>query len=256
MSAVAAVRQWSWRSRLLTPRAIPMLGIAAVPALIGGLGAWFGMEDPFADYGNFIAPLCLYFVLPLACMFAILPTLADLYESSAIGHFFVRPVPRWHILLGAWQGAVLALFPAMALATLLPAVLMALGGGSMETNLLVWLQRATGLLAVLTLGTLSWGAVCIFLATATKRPILWAVGLLIGWGAVVGAFPGDLRVTSPHRYLFGLARSWCDIDNTWTGFFVPDPEPPTAALSLVVLACITIVFLLLAARAVNRRDVL
>ena len=64
MSAVAAVRQWAWRSRLLTPRAIPMLGIAAVPALIGGIGAWFGMEDPFGDYGKILAVNHLQFGRP------------------------------------------------------------------------------------------------------------------------------------------------------------------------------------------------
>ena len=99
-------------------------------------------------------------------------------------------------------------------------------------------------------------SICMFFGVWSRRAIIWSVVVLIGWGVVFGGLPGAMRNTSPHRYLLGLAKDWCDVGNTWTGMFVPDPSPPGVMTSILVLTGASIGFFLLAARAATRRDVL
>ncbi len=252
--AVRAMSAFAFRRRLSGLGALPNLAVAAIPTLVAVVAVIFSTDDPFGLYGDYIVPLCIYFVIPFMSMFTMLPILGELYEQGAMAYVVTRPVPRWAPLLGLFQGSFLAMLPTLVLSALLPGLILAFSGEGIATGL--WLKRVGGLVAVLTVGGFSYGAVCLFLGVWSRRSILWALGLLIGWGAVIGGLPGDLRTTSPHRYLMGLADSWCKVNSRWSGMFTPEPDPPGVLASLTVLGLGSLAFFALAWLACRRRDIL
>lgn len=257
-----AVQGYSFRRRVLSWKLVPALAVALVPALMAFFFAQFaphgdsGVPTPYSFFGEFLAPISLYLVLPFVCMLVMLPILGELYEKGAIAYLLVRPVPRWVPLLGLYTGGMLAVLPLMVLTALAPALLLQPVAGARAIELRFWLQRTGFLALILWLGAMPYGALCLFLGVWSRKAVLWALGLLIGWGAVAGSITGPLRNFSPHRYLFAMLRDWLDLSNTWGGLSVPDPDPPGVWLSLLVLAAYVLLFLSLARRAIRGRDVL
>ncbi len=253
-SAIQALRGYVFRRRFSGMRALPNVLLAAFPILIASVGAAHGVGDPFGLYGKYIVPICVYFALPFMCMFTVLPILGELYDNTSVGYFYTRPTPRWVSLLGIWQGSLLAMLPILISAAVVPGLLLMSAAPADSDD--AWWSRIIGLTSVLVLGAIPYSALCLLLGVWFKRAILWAAFFLIGWGAFFGSLPGSIRFTSPHRYLLSLIREWCQIENTWTGMFSPDPDPPTVATSFLVIAIATVVFFIGADRAARSRDVL
>jgi len=256
LASASAMRRYALRERLRGLRLLPGLAVAALPCLIALMAALFaqGGDNPFALYGEYILPISVYFVIPFVAMFSVLPLIGDLYDNSTIGYLYTRPAPRWASLLGIYQGTVIAMLPALLCSAWVPGIILFMSDTSAEFG--PWISRMVGLSAVLLIGGAAYGAVCLFFGVWSKRAIIWALFALIGWGIIFGALPGTMRTTSPHRYLISLARSWCNVDNTWNGMFIPDTAPPNDLTAILVLLIGTLVFLALAARAANRREVL
>lgn len=253
-SAIRALRNYAIRRRLVGWRILPSLAVAAIPCLVAAVAVTVGGDDAFDLYGEYIVPLTIYFVVPFVAMFSVLPLLGELYENGAIGYLYTRPAPRWAPLLGIYLGAIISMIPVLIFAALAPGIILFLAES--DASLGDWFSRILGLAGVLALGGASYGAVCMFFGVWSRRAIIWSVVMLIGWGVVFGGLPGAMRNTSPHRYLLGLAKEWCDVGNTWTGMFVPDPSPPSVLTSLVVLVSASCAFFAFAARAAKRRDVM
>lgn len=253
MASVRALRNYAMRRRLVGLSILPSLAVAAIPCLVAAVAATVGAE-PYELYGEYIVPMTIYFVVPFIAMFSILPLLGDLYENGAIGYLYTRPAPRWAPLLGIYLGACLAMIPVLLIAAVAPGLILMPVDSNLDLG--AWASRIIGLSGVLILGGASYGAVCLFFGVWSRRAIIWSVIALIGWGVVFGGLPGSMRNTSPHRYLLGLAKDWCGVENTFTGMFVPDPDPPSVLTSLLVLTGAAAVFFLMAARAAKRRDVL
>ncbi len=254
LPAIGALRSYVFRRRFLGFHALPNVLLAAFPVLIAGVAAAHGVSDPFGLYGEYIVPICVYFALPFMCMFTVLPILGELYDNTSIGYFYTRPTPRWVTLLGILQGCLLAMLPILIAAAVIPGILL-MSASPADSND-AWISRIAGLSGVLVLGAIPYSALCLLLGVWFKRAILWAALFLIGWGAFFGSLPGSIRFTSPHRYLLSLIREWCQIENTWTGMFSPDPNPPTAITSILVIAGATVVFFFMGDRAAKNRDVL
>ncbi|MCH2102115.1 MAG: hypothetical protein MK209_09360 [Planctomycetes bacterium] len=255
IAAIRALRSYAIRRRLIGLHILPSLAVALVPCLVAAVAVSVGdIPSPFELYGNFIVPMTIYFVVPFVAMFSVLPLLGELYDNGAIGYLYTRPAPRWAPLLGIYLGACLAMLPVLAIAAFGPGLILLPADDSPDFS--AWINRILGLTSVLTLGGISYGAACLFFGVWSRRAIIWSVIALIGWGVIFGGLPGNMRNTSPHRYLIGLAKDWCDVENTWTGMFVPDPDPPSVMTSLLVLAGATSVFFVLSAHAAKRRDVL
>lgn len=257
--ALEAVFRHSLRRRAGGLRLLPALGVAMVPALVAAVYAFLRPEDaggptPFRLYTQYLAPLALYAVLPFVSMLLLLPVLGELYEKGAMAYFVTRPVPRWVPLLGLYTGALAAALPVMVAAAVVPALVLQPVAGGVEARF--WVQRTAALAVLLWLGTVPYGALCLFLGVWSRKAVLWALALLVGWGSVAGSITGPLRTFSPHRYLAALLRAWLDLRNTWSGFYVPDPAPPSPEGSVLFLAGFTLIFLGLAWLAVRRRDIL
>ncbi|MDA1259409.1 MAG: hypothetical protein O3A20_02180 [Planctomycetota bacterium] len=255
--AIRAMLSYSLRRRVGGVRFLGALAIALLPTLNLVLDVAFG-DDPtrqFDLYLKYIVPICLYFVTPFVTMMTMLPVIGELYEKGAVGYIYTRPAPRWMPIFGLYLGGVSATLLVFFAAAFVPAAFGAIVTDAAPPGR--WLSAAFGLFGTLALGGLAYGAICVFLGVWTRRAILWAAALLIGWGVLVGSSPGSLRETSLHYYLFGLARSWCGVaGDTFSGIFPPVVDPPTPLLSIVVLVVATVTFLLLAARCAERRDVM
>lgn len=255
--AVAALAALSLRRRVGGARFVGALAIALLPTLNLALDVAFNgpSERQFDLYLKYIVPLCFYFVTPFVTMMTMLPVLGELYDKGSVAYLYTRPVPRWTPLFGLYLGGVAATLVTFFAAAFVPAAFGAIATGAATPAR--WLATAVGLFGTLALAALAYGAVCLFLGVWSRRAILWAIFLLIFWGAVIGSLPGSLRTASLHYYLFGLARSWCGApDDTFTGIFPPVSDAPSAASAVLVLLGATAAFLWLTARVAERRDVL
>lgn len=250
------LRSYALRRSLRGFRLLAPLGIALLPSLIAFLAVSFPGHNRlgYELFQTYIVPVCLYFTLSFVAMFGMLPVLAELYAKGRIGYLYTRPSARWVPLVGLMQGAWLGSLPALAVGAVLPAVILA--QGLPDPFHQPWFGTVLGLLAILALGSLAYGAVFLFLGVWSKNSVIWALGVSVVWGSIVGSLPGAMREWSLHHYLFGLAREWCDISTTWSGIFPPAEDPPSTLTSLVVLFGVTVTFLFLSWRIARRRDVM
>ncbi len=247
----------SLRRRVGGARFLGALAVALLPALNLILDVAFGDDDArhFEIYLKYLVPTALYFVTPFVTMMTMLPVLGELYDKGSIGYLYTRPSPRWVVLLGLYLGGVAAMLLLFFATAFIPAAIGAAASSAVPASL--WLKTASGLFGTLTFAAFAYGAVCLFLGVWSRRAILWASAILIFWGVAIGSFPGSLRATSLHHYLFGLARSWCGVSgDTFTGMFPPVTNPPTPLNCMAVLLAASIGFFLLAARVAERRDVI
>lgn len=255
MNAILSVAHFSFARRasgmrLLGPGVIALLPTAMM-ALI--------LLDPDAPatyelYRNYMVPATLYFVLPLVCMFVMLPILSELYEKGSIGYLFTRPVPRWKPLVGLFLGGYGATLPVFLIGVLAPALLgmtFDRGAGFQE-----WFSLAFSVTMLLWIAGLAYGSICLLIGVATKRPIIWAFVCLVGLGSMLGSIPGEGQQFSLHYYLISLAYRWCGITGSKSDLFSPLETVASTELSIFILVAATVVMLGLTAVAARRRDIL
>ena len=124
--ALASLRHYAFRRRLLGWKLLPSVAVALLPSIVAFVFSSVaptgrGAPTPYRLYGEYLAPVCLYFVAPFISMLTMLPVAGELYERGAIGYLVTRPAPRWVHVFGLYQGGVLAMVPLMLLAAVLPA---------------------------------------------------------------------------------------------------------------------------------------
>lgn len=207
-------------------------------------------------YGALIGPIILSGMLPFLTLLVMLPLTVEPFERGTATYLLSRPLPRWKVVLGFYLGGISAMAIPLVIGTIGPAAI--LWPSTPDTLSLT--KKVLGLTSVALLGALPYGALTLLLGTAIRKPLLWSLVLVVGWGSVAGSITGPLRATSPHRYLHALLREWCDVPNTWEGlgktFSVPDLTPPGTILSLTVILGSSAVFLFFAWKGIQRRDII
>ena len=255
MRAIYATAIFSLRRRTLGWRLLAPIAVALLPTLVLVLAIAFGDSvQPLALYRQYLIPLTLYFVLPFVTMFMMLPVLSELYDRGAIGYIYTRPVPRWQPLLGMFLGAFLGMLPVYIVGATVPAVICAIA--DTDTSMGTWFSLTAGIISVLWIASLAYGAICMFLGVWSKRAIIHAFLVLVVLGSILGSLPGDGQMYSLHYYLIGLAHSWCGITDSATDLFPPVANMPSVLKSLLVIAGTTVVMMFATAQAARKRDVL
>lgn len=254
MNAINAVARFSfWRRasglKLLGPGVIALL-----PCLMMAIVLIEESIDPFDLYRSYMVPATLYFVLPLVCMFVMLPVLSELYEKGSIGYLYTRPAPRWKVLVGMYLGAYAATLPVFLVGVLGPVLLGVLAGA--DASIGEWLSLAMGIFAILAIAGLAYGALCVFIGVKTKRPIIWAFVVLLGLGSTMGSLPGAGQQFSLHYYLISLAYNWCGVTGSKTDLFSPLETIASVPESLFILFATSIAVMAFTAHAARQRDVL
>jgi ABC-2 type transport system permease protein len=203
-----------------------------------------------AIFGLMIWVFYLRFTVPVLGVFYGTSLMADEVEDKTITYLFTRPVRRGAIIVGKYLAylacTILVVLPSVTIVYLLVVPMQGSLGGS-------FLDLLTDL-GLLALGLAVYGAVFAFVGAWFKRPLLVGLVFIFGWEQAALLFPGYLKKFTVAYYLQALVPHAMPNDSTLSliqGIF---RETPGLGISLFWLGAIIIVFLVAAARAVERRE--
>lgn len=227
----------------LVARLVQAAGIA--PLRVNGV-----QVDAAGMFGMMIWVLFIRFIVPVLGVFYGTALIADEVEDRTITYLFTRPIRRGAVLLGKYLAylacTTLVVLPAVVLVYLLIVPFGQVGGS------FGWLLVDLGLLA---LGLAAYGALFALVGAVMRRPLVSGLVFAFGWEQIALLVPGYLRHFTVAYHVQSLvphaAPSDSVISLVQTALF---ETPPPAAVSLFWLVAGTAVFLVLAARAVERRE--
>jgi len=175
--------------------------------------------------------LFLRFAVPVLGVWYGTSLIADEVEEKTITYLFVRPIRRGAVVVGKYL-AYLACTSIVVLSavTLVYAAVVTRSPFSEDVNLLKNL-------GVLSVGLAAYGALSAFMGATLKRPLIAGLVFAFGWEPVALLVPGYLR---RFTLAYHLEAVWRDM--------------PAAPASLFWLVATTAGCLLLATRAVERRE--
>jgi ABC-type transport system involved in multi-copper enzyme maturation permease subunit len=205
-------------------------------------------------FGLMIWALYVWVIVPVLGVFYGTSLMADEIEDKTLTYLFTRPIPRGAVLVGKYL-AYLACTGLIVLPSVMVVyfLVMPLGGGGIGAIARGFpdLLKDLGLLG---LGLAVYGAVFAFIGAQLKRPLLTGLFFIVGWEYVVLALPGYLKRFTVAYYLQALVPHAMPQDSAMSllqSFFKETTSPIGSAVALIV---ILVVFLALAARAVERRE--
>jgi ABC-2 type transport system permease protein len=203
-----------------------------------------------AIFGLMIWVFYLRFTVPVLGVFYGTALMADEIEDKTITYLFTRPIRRGAVLVGKYL-AYLACTSCVVLPSVMLVYLLVVPlQGSLGGSFLDLLKD----LAILAIGLAVYGALFAFIGAKFKRPLLIGLIFIFGWEQAALVFPGYLRRFTIAYYVQALVPHAMPKDSTVSliqSFF---QESPTLATSLFGLAAILVVFLVLAASVVERRE--
>jgi ABC-2 type transport system permease protein len=216
--------------------ALRVNGVRVGGAVVFGMMIWF---------------LYLRFIVPILGVFYGTALIADEVDDKTITYLFVRPVPRGAVLLGKYLAylacTVLIVLPSVMIVYFL---VVPIGSGSIAGSFPDLLKD----LMLLALGLAAYGAVFAFIGAQLRRPLLFGLLFAFGWELVTLALPGYLKRFTVAYYVQALVPHAMPQDSAASllqSFF---REQPAAWLSVTALLLITLGFLFLGVRAVERRE--
>jgi ABC-type transport system involved in multi-copper enzyme maturation permease subunit len=175
--------------------------------------------------------LFLRFAVPVLGVWYGTSLIADEVEEKTITYLFVRPIRRGAVLLGKYL-AYLACTSVVVLCAVALMYAAVMTRSSLPGN--VNLLRDLG---ALVLGLAAYGALFALMGASLKRPLVVGLVFAFGWEQVALLVPGYLRRFTLAFHLEAVFRG-----------------TPAASTSLLWLLAITAGCLLLATRAVERRE--
>ena len=175
--------------------------------------------------------LFLRFAVPVLGVWYGTSLIADEVEEKTITYLFVRPIRRGTVIVGKYLAYLACTSIVMLGAVMLVYVAIVMRSAFPED---VSLARA---LAVLALGLAAYGALFAFMGASLRRPLVSGLVFAFGWEQVALVLPGYLRRFTLAYHLDSVFR-----------------DSPTATTSLFWLLAVTVGCLLLATRAVERRE--
>lgn len=245
---------WSRRTIFMALVVGAPIVIAAILRVVVALGAPVldrgrGVTGPVI-FGLMIWVFYLRFTVPVLGVFYGTALMADEVEDKTITYLFTRPIRRGAILLGKYLAylacTVLVVLPSVVIVYLLVVPLQ----GSLGASFIDLLKD----LAMLALGLAVYGALFAFIGAKFKRPLLIGLVFIFGWEQVALAFPGYLKRFTVAYYVQALVPHAMPGDNALSliqGIF---RETPSLTVCLFWLGAIWITFLVMATRAVERRE--
>ena len=226
----------------LVARVVEGAGIAPIRVngvRVGGAGI----------FGMMIWLLYLRFIVPVLGVFYGTALIADEVDDKTITYLFTRPVPRGAVLMGKYLAYLVC-----TVFVVLPSVMVAY-------FLLVPFGEVAGSfgallidLGILGLGLACYGALFAFVGAFFKRPLVIGLVFVFGWEQVALLMPGYLRQFTLAHYLQALVPHAMPATETLSLFQAVFREVPSAPVSLFWLAVALVAALVLAVRAVGRRE--
>ena len=190
------------------------------------------------------------FAVPVLAVFYGTALIADEVEDKTITYLLTRPVPRASVLLGKYFAYLVC-----TVAVVLPAVvLMWLLVVPIRGSLAPTFPDLAADLGILVLGLTAYGAVFALVGATVRRPLVFGLLFVFGWETLAMALPGYLRQLTVAYYLQGLVPHAMPAESPLAMLQVIFREPASLGGSLAGIAVVTVVALVLAARAVTRRE--
>ena len=217
---------------------------------IDGVGVADGVAGPIA-FGLMIWYLYLRFIVPILGVFYGTSLIADEVDDKTITYLFVRPIPRGAVLLGKYLAylacTVLIVLPSVLLVYFL---IVPIGGGSIAATFPDLLKD----LGMLALGLCVYGALFAFVGAQLRRPLLFGLFFAFGWEVVTLSLPGYLKRFTVAYYLQALVPHAMPQDSAVSFLQAWFSEPLSAWVAVGALLAMLAGFLVLAVRAVERRE--
>jgi ABC-type transport system involved in multi-copper enzyme maturation permease subunit len=225
---------WSRRS-LFVVLIVGAPVVLAMAARLGGVSATVSING--ADVGGagvfdtIVWLLFLRFAVPVLGVWYGTSLIADEVEEKTITYLFVRPIRRGAVLIGKYLAylacTAVVVLPAVTLVYLVVVSQSSFAGSSSILDYL----------GTLALGLAAYGALFALMGAALKRPLVIGLVFAFGWEQLALVIPGYLRRFTLAYHLEAVFR-----------------DTPSATTSLFWLLAITVACLLLATRAVERRE--
>lgn len=175
--------------------------------------------------------LFLRFAVPVLGVWYGTSLIADEVEEKTLTYLFVRPIRRGAVLIGKYL-AYLACTAFVVLPAVILVYLAVVSRWSVPESV-----NVLNYLGILALGLAAYGALFALMGAALRRPLVIGLVFAFGWEQVALIVPGYLRRFTLAYHLEAVFR-----------------DTAAAASSLFWLLGITAVCLLLATRAVERRE--
>jgi ABC-type transport system involved in multi-copper enzyme maturation permease subunit len=202
-----------------------------------------------ATFGMLIWVFFLRFIIPVLGVFYGTAMIADEVEDKTITYLFTRPVRRSVVLIGKYLA-----YLACTTLVVLPAVMIVyflIVPISQVPSSFRWLVTDLALLAA---GLAVYGALFALVGTVLKRPLLVGLVFAFGWEQVAMVVPGYLRRFTVAYYLQALVPHAMPSEGVSALVGAVFSDTPSLAVSLAGLAVILAGSLILASRAVERRE--
>jgi ABC-2 type transport system permease protein len=202
-------------------------------------------------FGMTIWLLYLRFIVPILGVFYGTALVADEVDDKTITYLFVRPIPRRAILLGKYLA-----YLASTACVVLPSV-MVVYFLTTALDLSVIAQSFPALakdLGLLAAGLAVYGAVFAYVGTRLKHPLVLGLVFAFGWEQFALFIPGYLRRFTVVYYLQALVPHAMPQDSAMSVLQAVFRQAPPALECLASLAAIWVIFLVLAAYTIERRE--
>lgn len=200
-------------------------------------------------FGMMIWVLYLRFIVPVLGVFYGTSLIADEVEDKTITYLFTRPIPRGAVLMGKYLAYLVCtacvVLPSVVLVYFLLVPFGEIGGS------FFWLVKDLGILA---LGLACYGALFALAGAVLKRPLVAGLIFAFGWEQLALLMPGYIRRLTLAHYLQALVPHAMPANETTSLLQAVFREVPSATASLFWLGLALIAALVLAVRAVERRE--
>jgi ABC-type transport system involved in multi-copper enzyme maturation permease subunit len=202
-------------------------------------------------FGLFIWLLYLRFIIPVLGVFYGTALIADEVEDKTITYLFTRPIARGAVVVGKYLA-----YLAATILVVLPSVMVLFflvvptGGGSLAAAFPA-LVKDLGLLG---LGLAVYGSLFAWVGSQFKYPLVTGLVFAFGWEQGILLIPGYLKRFTIAYYVQGLVPHAMPQDSALSILQVVSRDALSAPMSLFWLGFIWILFLVLSARTVSRKE--
>jgi ABC-type transport system involved in multi-copper enzyme maturation permease subunit len=246
---------WSRRTIFMALLAAGPVAIAAFTRVLATMDL-FGPDAPNLRvtgstlFGLMIWVFYLRFTVPVLGVFYGTALMADEIEDKTLTYLFTRPIPRGAVLVGKYLAYLVCTASVVLPSVVLVFWLVAPIRSTLAESFVPLLRD----LALLGLGLAVYGAVFAWVGARLKRPLVTGLVFAIGWEPTALVFPGYMRNLTVAHYLQALVPHAMPQDGPLGMLQAVFRDAPTPGRSLLCLAATWAVFLVLAVRAVERRE--
>ena len=202
MSAFGALVTLTVRGLLDRRRTLVMIGLAALPVLVGLIIRLGGGRS---DAPELLDTLVIRTVLPLIALVVGTAAIGSEVEDGTAVFVLTKPIPRWQVAL-----AKVSVAAGLTVALVVPPILLTglLVGGLSGTSL----GTALGFALATIVGGTAYAVAFTALGASTSRALLVGLGYTLIWEGVLAGLLDGTRFLSIRQATLGLAAALTGVD--------------------------------------------